>query len=395
MRIAVFHNQPSGGARRALVGFCRELSTRNRVDVFRLASADRSLPDDQGVQSVTTLDYTPLPPIRGGLWLNDMRRWRNLERLRQVNWLAARQIDAGAYDVVLVDADRFTYAPYVLESLRTPAAYYCHHGPWRIDGVRRSPQGMYGRLRTLWHQPFASALEARLKRDDQRLTRQARLLLTNSIHTRRRIQHEYGREALVCPPGVELPPMANQARRNLLSVGEIEAHKGHDLVVRAVALLEAPRPPLHVVGNASNPHEQQRLLRLAGALGVDMNIRVGVSEQELRAEYEQAIAFLYGARQEPLGLSPLEAMAHSLPVVAVDEGGVRETVLHGVTGLRVRPDPSSFAYAVRGLLANPELRREMGKHGRMLVESQWAWSKRARTLESALESVVEAELIPA
>jgi glycosyltransferase involved in cell wall biosynthesis len=137
------------------------------------------------------------------------------------------------------------------------------------------------------------------------------------------------------------------------------------------------------------------LLKLARALGVDMSIRVGVSEQELGTEYEQAIAFLYGARQEPLGLSPLEAMAHSLPVVAVDEGGVRETVLHGITGLRVPPEPSSFAYAVRGLLANPELRCEMGKHGRMLVESQWAWSIRARTLESALESMVEADLVSA
>jgi glycosyltransferase involved in cell wall biosynthesis len=395
MKIAVFHNQPSGGARRALVGFCRELSRRHLVDVFRLESADRSLLEDESAHTVTTLEYAPLPSVRGGLWVNDLRRRRDLDRLRHVNWLAARQIDAGAYDVVLVDADRFTYAPYVLESLCTPSAYYCHHGPWRADGVRRAPQGIYGRMRALWHQPFASNLQARLQRDDQRLTRQAHLLLTNSMHTRRRIEQEYGLEALVCPPGVDLPPVANQTRRNLLSVGEIEAHKGHDLVVRAVAQLTVPRPPLHIVGNACNPHEQQRLLKLAKALGVDMSIRVGISEQELGTEYEQAIAFLYGARQEPLGLSPLEAMAHSLPVVAVDEGGVRETVLHGITGLRVPPEPSSFAYAVRGLLANPELRCEMGKHGRMLVESQWAWSIRARTLESALESMVEADLVSA
>ena len=39
MRIAVLHNQPSGGARRALHGFCRNLSKRHSVHVFRLSSA--------------------------------------------------------------------------------------------------------------------------------------------------------------------------------------------------------------------------------------------------------------------------------------------------------------------------------------------------------------------
>lgn len=390
MRIAVFHNQPSGGARRALFGFCRELRRRNRVDVFRLSSADRSLRDEECADEVITIDYAPLPSLRGGLWVNDLRRFRSFERLQEANAVAARRIDARAYDVVLVDGDRFTYAPYALESLHTPAAYYCHHGPWRTAGVRAAPRGFYGGLRALWHLPFESKLQTRLRQDDRRLARRARLLLTNSTHTRRQIRSEYGLEALVCPPGVELPPESHQRRRNLLSVGEIEAHKGHDLLVRAVSLLERPRPPLHIVGNASNPHEHQRLLRLANALGVEISIRVAVSESELNAEYEQAIAFVYGARGEPLGLSPLEAMAHRVPVVAVDEGGVRETIAHGLTGLRVRPEPGPFAAAVRLLLVDPELRDQMGQHGRVVVESQWSWPVRIKALESALESLVDA-----
>ena len=39
-------------------------------------------------------------------------------------------------------------------------------------------------------------------------------------------------------------------------------------------------------------------------------------------------AMLYAPRLEPFGLAPLEANACGLPVIAVPEGGVRETVVH-------------------------------------------------------------------
>jgi glycosyltransferase involved in cell wall biosynthesis len=45
----------------------------------------------------------------------------------------------------------------------------------------------------------------------------------------------------------------------------------------------------------------------------------------------------YAPRLEPLGLAPLEAGACGLPVVAVAEAGVRETVVDGITGSLTGP----------------------------------------------------------
>ena len=58
MRIAVYHNQPPGGARRALHGFCSVLAARHRIDVFTPTTADRSMPvDDRYGGTLTRLPF--------------------------------------------------------------------------------------------------------------------------------------------------------------------------------------------------------------------------------------------------------------------------------------------------------------------------------------------------
>ena len=51
--------------------------------------------------------------------------------------------------------------------------------------------------------------------------------------------------------------------------------------------------------------------------------------------YAGARAFLYLSREEDFGLSPVEAMAHGIPVIASSDGGAAETVVHGKTGLLI------------------------------------------------------------
>lgn len=387
MRLAVYHDQPSGGARRALAGFCRELSGRHRLDLFTLETADRSLPVEVN-GSVSRLPFRPRPALRGGLYLNDLRRRQDLRDLDAVNRQAAQLIDSGGYDAVLVDACRFTYAPLLLRHLRSRSLYYCHHGPWRVDDpALRPPLSGYERARRLWH--LEQRRERMLARLDRELVGRASALATNSAHSARRIREEYGREARVCPPGVELrPAAAGEAGGHLLSVGALEAHKGFDLLVAAVARLpRAARPPLHVVANEANPRVRRDLEASAERLGVDLRIAVAISEAELEREYLGAVAFLYAAHREPLGLAPLEAMAHGLAVLAVAEGGPAESVQDGLTGLLAPRDPQVFADSLGRLLEDRALRRRLGAGAREEIRGRWGWKARAAALEAALEQV--------
>jgi len=251
---------------------------------------------------------------------------------------------------------------------------------------------VYERARRLWHRPIERTLERKIWRDDLTLVRTASKVVTNSAFNRARIEEIYDVRAAVCPPGVGLPERdalgAGAKSDYMLSVGELETRKGHDLVIRSLALLPSGlRPPLHLVANGGNPAVRAELDLLAKASGVELIVRILPPQDELAAEYRGASIFLYGARQEPLGLAPLEAMAYEVPVVAVAEGGPLETVQDGKTGYLVRRDATEFAARVASLLTDASMRAEMGRAARAAVEARWTWPQRADALERELESV--------
>ncbi len=389
MRIAVYHNQPSGGARRALYGFCKELALRNELDIFTLSSSDQRLIDDHDVgRPVVVLPFAPRRQAKFGLYLNDLQWVRSLRELDRVNADAARRIDDGGYDVVLVDVCRYTQAPYVLRYLQTAAAYYCHEPLRRFYETSWRERGsLYAWARAVRRFPFRLALDRRMRQEDRELVRCAGQVLTNSAYNRLRLGSIYGVSATVCPPGVDVPPRSERREGDyVLSVGAIEAHKGFEFVIESLGeVSETIRPALHIVANDGNPRLARRLGALARNCGVALRIRMAISDLELEREYEGALMFVYGAHYEPLGLSPLEAMAHRVPVVAVNEGGVAEGVIDGRSGYLVCRNSHTFAAAITELLSAPPLRREMGAAGRSAIEQNWSWPDRARALEDALQ----------
>jgi glycosyltransferase involved in cell wall biosynthesis len=348
------------------------------------------LRDEDVADSVTTLPYEKRRPIRFGLYVNDVQERRDLNDLWRVNHEAAALIDGGGYDAVLVDACRFTFAPPILTYLRTPSAYYCHHRPWAREA--RLPRFLtgYERTREAWHGPLAAPLRRRLWQGDFDSVRAADLVLTNSNWNAERVLEVYGVEAQVCPPGVDLPPIppVPGARRHLLAVASIEWHKGLDFLIEVVGQLPPEgRPPLVIAAVAGNPGLAVVLERQARRLGIDLTIRRSCGADELDSLYRSAIVFLWGSLLEALGLAPLEAMAHSVPVVAVAEGGALETVVDEETGFLVPRDASRFAAKVEALLASPSLRERMGRAGRREVERSWAWARRTVPLEAELEAL--------
>lgn len=389
MNIAVFHNQPSGGARRALHGFCAALVQRHRVDIYTLTSADQEMLRDEDVaSSVTRLKYATQGAIRFGLWLNDAMRMRDLDALAKVNAEAAFLIDARGYDVVLVDACRYTYAPSVLSYLRTASVYYCHGGSWHRSARWNPPASAYQRARLWWHGPFEREVSRRVRRVERESARRATVIATNSQYSRVRIEQDYERIAVVCPPGVDVPECSSEPRMgHVVSIGALEAHKGFDFVVEALATIPREvRPSLHIVANDANPVARQRIESLARERDVRLQIRILPPQSELERELTQASCFVYGAHAEPLGLAPIEAMAHALPVVAVAEGGVLESVEHGFTGYLTSRDPVMFGERVATLLRSPLMRDSMGQEGRRVASRRWAWPVRAAALERVLRT---------
>ena len=124
------------------------------------------------------------------------------------------------------------------------------------------------------------------------------------------------------------------------------------------------------------------LEKLARRLGVEEGVRfVGfVADEELPRYYWESSCYVHTTREESFGLSVIEAAYCARPVVAVDEGGVKETVEDGVTGYRVRATAADISRRLVELLARPERGVRMGEAARQRVMERYSWQQGAADL---------------
>ena len=85
-------------------------------------------------------------------------------------------------------------------------------------------------------------------------------------------------------------------------------------------------------------------------------------------------------------------MACGAPVVAVAEGGVRETVIHDSTGWLTRRDPAEFAAAVEAMLIDPARAARLAQRGRAVVTAEWTWERTMLSVEAALAEAAKTRM---
>jgi glycosyltransferase involved in cell wall biosynthesis len=217
-------------------------------------------------------------------------------------------------------------------------------------------------------------------------------ILVNSFFSRESILRAYGLDARVCYLGVDTDMFVdkNQLRENfVVGVGSFDGSKNIEFIIKALSLLPEPRPALVWVGDRGNASIINPLRQLANSMDVSFEPRVRISDVELVAILNRARLMAYAPRLEPFGYAPLEANACGLPVVAVAEGGVRETVIDGVNGLLVEHSHQAMADAIRRLLDDKEYAQMLGKSGRRLVEQKWQVAASVDRLEQRILEVLE------
>jgi glycosyltransferase involved in cell wall biosynthesis len=98
-----------------------------------------------------------------------------------------------------------------------------------------------------------------------------------------------------------------------------------------------------------------------------------VTDEELRALYAGALAFVFPSRYEGFGLPPLEAMAAGAPVVTSNVSSLPEVV--GDAALLVDPmEPAAIAGGMARVLGEPRLREELVRRGHERVAA-FSWQR--------------------
>jgi glycosyltransferase involved in cell wall biosynthesis len=101
----------------------------------------------------------------------------------------------------------------------------------------------------------------------------------------------------------------------------------------------------------------------------------GISEEKLVKEINRSKIVLALSKNEPFGLIPIEAMACGIPVIAVSEGGLSESVLDGTTGYLINRDKLELKQKIKLLLGDESLRIKFGKNSREHVLAKFTWDK--------------------
>jgi glycosyltransferase involved in cell wall biosynthesis len=394
MRIAVYHNLHSGGAKRVLCQFTQLISKRHRVDVYDLSCSDRDFCEmGIGMGQRYTYAFTPLPQLSKPFGrLNYAARLLDLFRLEQVERQVAQDIEDRNYDVVLMNPCQFTQGPGVMRYIQQTPTYYLCPEPLRSayePEIMRPYAARGGVKRAFDRMDFiAKWYFAKRKAVDRESVKNASMVVVNSRFTSEAIYRIYGVHARTGYAGIDetlFRPLSLPRTREVVSVGALTPNKGFDFVIQSLGLIpERYRPALKIISNYQEANEKAYLTQLARALGVNLHLVEMVSDEVLLDAYNRAAVVAYAPILEPLGLVPLEAMACGTPVVGVAEGGVRETVIHDRTGLLVERDPQRFADAVAKLLSDTTLADAFGKAGRETVLQHWTWDKIAAGLERSL-----------
>lgn len=129
-----------------------------------------------------------------------------------------------------------------------------------------------------------------------------------------------------------------------------------------------------LVGNFADEQYKKYLIFLPEQIAVRLRYRALLSTLELQT-MSRAACFLYTSHHELFGLTPLEANACCTAVVAIGEGGVRETILNGVNGyLVVDNDAAALAEHVLKPTLNLNHATELGAQARQHVVRHWSAS---------------------
>ena len=201
-------------------------------------------------------------------------------------------------------------------------------------------------------------------------------------------------EIAVIPNGVEIGrlspagPGDRFTTPTLLYLGRLKRYKRVDLPIRAVATLRGEGLPVRLIVAGTGDHEPA-LRSLVAELGIEdaVEFRGFVSEEEKIELFRRAWVHVLASPKEGWGITVIEAAACGTPTIASDSPGLRDSVVHGETGLLVpHGDVAALAGAVRRMVGEQELREALGRQARTFAE-RFTWDRAADETESFLAGV--------
>lgn len=395
VKIAVFHNLPSGGAKRALYNNLKFLANSHEIDLFVPSTANEDFLPLKEV--VSQLKIFPVKNTPFGHLLSTFKYFPfkqiSLTDLEKTQKDIAEYINKANYDVVLSEQDQYTMTPFFLKYIKKPCVYYCQQPIIFRNEIIRNISKKAGFENNALRNLFLKYYGAQLINTEKNNIRHSKYIIANSYFSRESILRSYGINSFVSYLGVDtklFKPLKVPKENLVLSVGQCLPEKGFEFILNSLSKIDISiRPEFVIVSDQGNVQWKSYLEDLAIKLGVKLRIKNMINDKELVLLYNQAKLVVYAPYLEPFGLVPLEAMSCGTPVVAVNEGGVKESVIHNKTGILTERDKTIFANEIVELILNYEKSDKLSKKSMKTVNKFWTLKDSGNRLFIHLNRAIE------
>jgi glycosyltransferase involved in cell wall biosynthesis len=286
---------------------------------------------------VKCLDYNP--KVQDELGFNDVQvkeigKTPNLIGLKQtLTSLKYRNLSISGYDLHIFSGNWCQLAA----KRHHPNIWYCHTPPRLLYDLNET----YKKKLHPIVQPLFRKWCGWLKAMDQENAKDIDIIIANSENTKERIRKFYCMEVEVIHAPVDTGKyMNNKAEDFWLSVNRIYPEKRIELQLEAFRMM--PDKRLKIVGPIGGTYAESLLQKLPN----NVTYLGALDDEYLTDLYSRCRGLVCTSADEDFGITAIEAMASGKPVIAVDEGGYRETVVDGVTGRLTASDAKSRAEAI-------------------------------------------------
>jgi glycosyltransferase involved in cell wall biosynthesis len=200
----------------------------------------------------------------------------------------------------------------------------------------------------------------------------------------------------VIPNGVDLDfytpatTVPKAAAPLVLYLGRLKRYKRVDLIVRAFAEVVKTHANARLI-IAGQGDARATLAELVAQLGIEASVEFAgyVSEAEKRDLFRRAWVHMLTSSKEGWGITNIEAAACGTPTIASNAPGLRDSVVHGVTGYLVaHGDVSAIATHLQEVIENQELRSRLSAQA-LTFAQQFGWNATADRMEAFFQNAVK------
>jgi len=268
--------------------------------------------------------------------------------------------------------------------------WYCHTPPREVYDLYAARM----KHRSYTDKFLYSAMTKTYKLIAGRVVKKIDYIAANSSNTKKRIEEYFGRNSTVINPGIDYEKFRNEGdEKYFIYPSRIISTKRQDYVISAFKRFQKSSKKnykLILTGTLSKDPEHiayyEKLKKQAQSCNVV--IKTNISDRELISLYSKSTAVLFAAINEDYGYIPLEGMASSKPVISVNEGGPKETLLDGETGFLVN-SYDEMADRMAYITEHKSFAEKMGKKGRERVIAHYSWDAFFRKFDVALRTVAK------